>query len=236
MNRYLLLFLFLTFPLLGDIYLRDNLKQAEPGDFIVTAQGKMFTLLHIHEKNGDDLIIEEVSVPENRMPSRQYTWRSWVEQSAPYHTSWVMYRVNLATGRMTQHYNFAKNEWRDMSNCENFLSTLLNLRMSKIPTNQRRRVGNSRRNWSPKMVVDGRTIPGVPFDAWRTHWPDDGSDLAGKTIEVFVPEENTKYPSYFPYWLQIKGFIGKAKVRIIDSGTNLKSPKQNVFLNVENES
>jgi hypothetical protein len=47
---------------------------------------------------------------------------------------------------------------------------------------------------------------------------------SGKSIEVYVPHENNKYPSYFPYWLQISGLISNAKVRIIDSGTGMISP------------
>ena len=43
-------------------------------------------------------------------------------------------------------------------------------------------------------------------------------------IEVYVPHESNKYPAYFPYWLQISGMVGKAKVRIVDSGSQLASP------------
>jgi hypothetical protein len=72
--------------------------------------------------------------------------------------------------------------------------------------------------------VDGNNIPAVPFEAWQTHWPKDGTDLSGKSIEVYVPQENDKYPSYFPYWLQISGMVGNAKVRIVDSGSYMNSP------------
>lgn len=217
----------------NEMYLRDNLRRAKPGDYIVTAQNKTYTLLHIHSKVGDTLTIEEITVPANRIPQYDFYWKTWVSQNAPCNTSWVMYAINLQTGEMLEFYSFTKNGWYDLSQADNILSTLLNLKLSYIPPEQRKKVGpppvdgsrDWRSTWQPRMVVDGEPINGVAFDGWRTHWPKDGSELSGKAIEVYVPHENDKYPSYFPYWLQISGVIGKAKVRIIDSGTEMESPK-----------
>lgn len=214
------------------IYLRDNLKRAQKGDYIVTMQSKSYTLLHIYNKGENELTIEEITVPTSRIDTKNFSWKEWVKQGAPYNTAWVMYVVNLNSGQMRDFFSFTKNEWCDLSKADNFLSTLLNLRLQFIPPSERRKVGppppttvpDRRRLWQPQMVVDGQTVEGVAFDAWRTHWPKDGGQLSGKLIEVFVPEENDKYPSYFPYWLQISGLVGKAKVRIIDSGTALESP------------
>ena len=112
------------------------------------------------------------------------------------------------------------------------MSKLLNLKFTLIPENARKRVGprassgrESRPLWQPRMIVDGQPINGVLFDAWRTRWPADGSELSGKMIEVYLPKDTERYPAYFPYWLQINGAIGKAKVRIINSGNKLQSSK-----------
>jgi hypothetical protein len=145
----------------------------------------------------------------------------------------VIYDVNLSTAALENYFSFSKNSWYEIPEADNFLSTLLNLRLVKIPEGSRKRVGpvsdlpsNDRRPlWQPTMVVNGQTIQGVQFDGWRTSWPKDGGELSGKTIEVFTPQESSRYPSYFPYWLQISGMIGKAKVRIIDSGKGLVSPR-----------
>jgi hypothetical protein len=214
------------------IYLRDNLKQAKKGDYIVTVQNKMYTLLHIYDKVNNNLTIEEISVPMNRVPKNKGSWRDWIALGAPYNTSWVMYVIDLTTGRMNEFFSLSKNGWYDMPQSENFLSTLLNLRLNHIPLKDRKRIGTrneestleGRNVWQPQMIVEGHPVPGVFFEAWKAFWPNDGSPLSGKTIELFIPKENDKYPSYFPYWLQISGFIGKAKIRIIDSGSNLKSP------------
>lgn len=220
--------------LFGDtaVYLRDNLKKSKPGDFIVTAQNKTYTLLHIYDKSDQTITIEEVSAPAGKIPKGMSSWKSWIKQNAPGHTSWVIYTIDLTTGKMKENYSFTKNAWYAVSDADNYLSTLLNLRLVKIPLKDRKKVGPQpdsgpdwRVVWQPRMVVEGKEIPGVEFEGWRTRWPKDSTDLSGRTIEVYVPVENDKYPAYFPYWLQISGVIGKAKIRIIDSGQDLSSPR-----------
>jgi hypothetical protein len=211
----------------ADLYLRDNLQKATTGDFIVTAQNKTYTVLLVSKKSGNILNIEEISIPAQRK-KRNESWRQWVTSGAPCHTSWVMYQINLGTGKMEKFYSFDKKGWFEIREAENFLSKLLNLRMTKIPPHKMKRTGSTMhgkgRIWQPKMIFDGQVIPDVKFEAFRTRWPSDGSELSKKVIEVYLPDEMSGYTSYFPYWLQIKGVIGKAKVRIVDSGINLQSP------------
>lgn len=215
-----------------ELLLKDNLKRARPGDFLVTTQSKNFTLLIVRSKNEQMLSIEEITLPASKAPKGTTSWRKWVEEGAPGHTSWIMYNIDLPTGTMQQTFSFTKNEWVNIPQAQNFFSTLLNLKLKKIEDSERKRVGpppasdsrDRRRLWQPTLVVDGKTVTGVDFDAWRTRWPSDGGELSGKIIEIYVPLENDKYPSYFPYWLQISGVVGNAKVRIVDSGSGLVSP------------
>ena len=235
MQKFLTILLLFCCTYLGaqeSIFLRDNLKRAIKGDYIVTAHNKNFTLLHIYDKKDALITIEEITVPTQRMQGRFPSWKEWIRQRAPYNTSWIMYTVNLNTGQMQEYYSLTKNAWFDMSQADSFLSTLLNLRLELVPMKDRRRIGlppiigatDRRPYWQPRLVIDGQEVGGVIFDAWQTKWPKDNSELSGKSIEVYVPHENDKYPSYFPYWLQISGLISNAKVRIIDSGTGMVSP------------
>lgn len=215
-----------------NLYLRDNLQRARPGDFIVVSANKTDTVMHIYDKQDHVLTIEEIAVPDVRRRQQETNWKEWIQEGAPGHTSWVMYDIDTKTGEMMRYYSFSKNGWFDIPDADNFLSKLLNLKFSQIPLNERKRVGPRpisgpewRPIWQPRMIVNGKPISGVVFDAWKTQWPKDGSELSGKTIEVFLPRDNQAYPSYFPYWLQIIGAIGKAKIRIIDSGSQLSSPK-----------
>lgn len=216
-----------------EIYLRDNLMRAKPGDYLVTAQGNHCALLLIRDKTKTTLTIEEVTIPGERFPKELGSWRQWVENGAPGHTAWVVYEIAPGSGEMHKFFSFTKNGWCDIADGDNFLGTLLNLRLVRMDASSRRRVGpmpregckDQRPFWNPRVVVEGQTIKDVPFNSWKTRWPKDGSELSGKTIEVYLPKDGDKYPSYFPYWLQIGGVIGKAKVRIIDSGFSLRSPR-----------
>lgn len=215
----------LFFPLDGSLL--ENLNQAKQGDYIVTAQGKNFTLLHIYDRKENQLIVEEITVPSNAFKGRLISWKGWIMQRAPFNTAWVMYTVDLSNGKMLSYYSLTKNVWYDMTEAESFLTTLLNLKLEPIPSAKRRKIGAGGKNrplWQPLMVVDGKAIPGVEFNAYKTEWPKDNTELSGRCVEVYVPKESQKYPSYFPYWLEISGLVGNAKIRIIDSGINMDSP------------
>lgn len=214
------------------LFLRDNLKLAQPGDFIVISNQNTDTMMYMREKKGNILTVEEIAIPENKRKKHLMSWKEWVRQEAPDHTSWVLYDLDLQTGQMLRYYSFTKKGWYDIPEADNFLFKLLNLKFSLIPDSQRKRVGprgkgpDFRPLWQPVMKIDGKVIKGVAFDAWQTRWPKDGGDLSGKSIEVYLPQQGQSYPSYFPYWLQISGAIGKAKIRIIDSGYSLYFPKR----------
>lgn len=240
MTRFLvplLCFLICLFGWVGadPLHLKDNLQQALPGDFLVISANKTITVMHIYDKQAGILIVEEIAVPEGRKPQK-ISWREWVENNAPGNTSWVMYEIDLYTGRMLRYYSFSKQGWFEIAEADNFLSKMLNLRLSPIPDKDRKKIGtklfatDDSRFWQPPLVVDGQLIRGVKFDAWRTRWPKDSSDLSGKAIELYLPQDNQAFPSYFPYWLQINGVPGRARVRMIDSGAGLRSPMPPVMM------
>ena len=215
-----------------ELLLRDNFKKAKAGDYLVILANKTQTLMHISDRKQNIITIEEISIPEGRKPSC-LSWREWVNQGAIGNTSWVIYELDLNTGGMLRYYSFTKNNWFEIPEADNFISKLFNLRLTKIPDYVRKKIGpkpfsgpDYRSFWQPRMVIDGKFMKGVPFDAWQTRWPKDQSELAGKTIEIYLPQNSDLYRAYFPYWLQINGAIGKAKIRMIDSGVNLTSPRK----------
>lgn len=211
--------------------LKENLMRARVGDYIVAYLNKNFTLLHIFSKEDSILTIEEMTIPANRV-NPSMSWKNWVKEGAPGHTNWILYRINAASGEMREGYSVSQQAWLNLSQGNHFLPTLLNIHLNYLPEQERKRVGNAsetgpdrRSIWQPKMVYEGQVIKDVSFSAWRTRWPKDNSQLSGKLIDIYVPEENTKYPSYFPYWLQIRGMSGcKATIHITDSGSHLVSP------------
>jgi hypothetical protein len=210
-----------------ETYLRSNLPLAQVGDYIVTNQNKTYTVLLIDSIQQNEIAIEEITVPINRFNSN-YSWKDWIAQDGPGNTAWVRYVINTQTGEMKEFFSYTKNGYYQLPESDNFISTLLNIRLKKVPITERKKVGprpppsapDRRPYWQPKLVFEGQVIPNVPFDSWRAFWPKDGSELSGKIIEIYLPQNMGEYPAYFPYWLQVSGIVGKAKVHIIDSGKN----------------
>lgn len=212
------------------LILKSELKSAKAGDYIVFEQDRLITLMHIHSIDAHTITIEEVSVQEKRAP--KIPWKEWIIKGAPKNNSWIMYEVDLKSGQILQSYSFSKNCWLESLPGENFLPTLLNLHFSRIPLDERKRVGKAppqgerdrRSLWNPPMIAEGKFIPHVKFEGWRAKWPKDTSPLSQTTIEIYLPIGYPDLPSYFPYWLQLSDQFATAKLHIIDSGTGLTSP------------
>jgi hypothetical protein len=215
----------------ASLFLKERLSQAQPGQYVVTAHRNHYTLLHIQEKDPRTLVIEEITIPAHRVPSSGFSWKQWVADEAPGHTHWVLYRVDMDMGKIVQTYSLMTHRWLSVTSQENYLPTLLSLEFTHLPINRRKSItylaemGSAGRNipWQPRLVKEGEIISGVSFEAWSAVWPQDQGELSGKTIEIYLPVDQDAYISYFPYWLQIKGSLGKAVIRAIDSGSNLVS-------------
>lgn len=234
---------FLVFCFLGsvvfssELQLKNKLAEAEPGSYIVTEQNKNFTLIYVQDRLDQKIVIEEVTIPAPRYARHPVPWRHWFEGGAPGHTSWTMSQIDLATGRFEETFSFTHQGWVNLSGSTPFLTTLLNLTFYSVPDERKRRIGippgfnkpDLRPFWNPCLIVDGQRYTHIPFTVWRTKWPADGSDLARKMIEIYLPEvvddpSIPHYPTYFPYWIEVEGAIGSARVRVIDSGTGARSP------------
>jgi hypothetical protein len=242
MRYFLFLILFLCVVANGsEVCLRGKLAQAPEGSFLVLEQNKIFTFFHIHQRSETALIFEEVSIPAATVGKKGMNWKAWFESGAPGHTCWLMSEIDLSSGACKETFSFTHKGWIDTSDSNSFLTTLLNLRFFEIPREDRRKVGlappyhqeDRRPIWHPRLVVEGHIIPYIAFRAYKARWPADGSELSRKDVEIYLPEpqanqENSPYPLYFPYWLEIEGKIGSAKVRVIDSGFNACSPKSSL--------
>lgn len=230
------LMLCLSLSLGANIFLKDKLAEAEPGSYIVLEQNKIFTFLHIYSKEGGKIILEEVSIPASSFQSYRCGFKEWFESGAPGHTGWLLSEINLKTGMIEEAFSFTHQGWVDMSDSSVFLNTLLNLSFSEVPAQERRRVGSPpgynrpdhRPIWHPRLIVEGQCIPRIPFTAYKARWPSDSSELSRKTIEIYLPDPSAGYwyPAYFPYWLEVDGKIGSAKIRVVDSGLSAESPKE----------
>lgn len=228
------LFLILSTLLFGaDFRLKDRLEKAKPGDYIVTESNHMVTLLSVRSHTSSSLILEEISAPLQNLKKRPSSWPEWVKCKAPGHTSWSMLEMDLENGQILECYSFTRSAWIHLSAKESLIATLSHLPMKKIAPNDRRRIGpppltgetDIRKIWNPPLIVEGEKIEDATFDAYQTSWPEDGSELSGKTVALYFDKEK-KFP--FPFWVHVETSHLTGALRTIDSGKNLTSPYPNL--------
>jgi hypothetical protein len=139
-----------------------------------------------------------------------------------------MMEINLQEREIIEAYSFTKAAWISTSTKDNFLANLLNLSLALIPNENLRRIGpapldgepDRRKIWTPPLFVDGKQIKPVSFHAYETVWPQDGSEMSGKTMHLYFDKETL---SPFPYWIQVDAGQITASLRAVDSGHHLPS-------------
>jgi hypothetical protein len=221
------LFLFIFFfqvanTFLGAFELKTRLTTAAPGDFIVYQYKSHITLVRIAKHSPNELVIEEITAPKG-----DYNWQEWLNKNAPEHTSWTITTLEPTTLKTLSSYSLDEPSAVATTDLQ-FLPTLLKLQLQSIPTDEQKKIGaepmagevDMRKIWHPKIMWKGKSID-IPIDAFKAMWPKDESELAGKIIEVYIPQKEAL--SYFPYWIEIGSGPLKAKVQAIDSGSGLSS-------------
>lgn len=228
MLKILATFLFLS-PLCccaESFQLKKVLERGKVGEFVVAAHQKNYTLWHIKDRQEHCLLLEEISVPIKRVCLGDNGWQGWVDAGAPQHIGWVMYSLNLLSGHVMGIYSVNQGCWLSQEIPNRFLSTLLNVHFYPVAAQERRRMGKSCAQtapyWNPPLFYRGEEVPDQPFDQYITRWPTDGTELSNKKVEIYLLQSE-KFPSFFPYWLQVSGGFGKACIRIVDSGCCLKT-------------
>ncbi|MBS0623276.1 MAG: hypothetical protein JSS62_01480 [Verrucomicrobia bacterium] len=235
MKKILIVFVLslVSFCYAEQFQLKSLLQQAQPGSYLVTQQGKTASLLHIKDKNNDFLVLEEATIPLCDFQRQKLSWKNWFEQGGHGHTLWTISVMNLHTGCFEQTYSYTHQSWIELSETNSFLATLMNLNFTETPAYERKKVGlppgygkpDHRALWMPRAVIDGHAVHTICFKAYRTRWPHDQSELSSRIIEIYLPEDLSECPAFFPYWLEVEGRLGNAKLRVIDSGAEIQSPR-----------
>ncbi len=208
-----------------DSPLLDRLERAKNGDFTVLEAGKTITLLAVRAKTERSLVIEEISAPADVVVKKNGTWGEWVKTHAPGHTSWSMMEIDLKTREIVECYSFSKSAWISLHK-EHFLLGLLQLPLTPVAANQRRRIGplpqegeaDRRGIWNPPLMIDGKKLDHALFDVFQALWPQDGSELGGQTVSLYF---DVGRQSLVPSWIQVDTAHATASMRAIDSGKNL---------------
>lgn len=219
-----------------DFAIAQSLKKAQTGDYLVSTHGKNFTLFHIFDSRDNTLVIEEISAPLSEVKKIKGLWQEWINRHAPGHLSWVMYELDLNTTNIEQMYSFSQRCWQKIYPQEQIFPTLISLQFKLIPDSHRKKAGpppplempDDRSIWNPPIFYYGKKIKLATCNAYQALWPQDGSELANKKIEIYLPQDSEKVPNYFPFWVQASNHFAQAKMRVIDSGRGLKSIHTNL--------
>ncbi len=240
MFKALILFLLFQATILFGFDLKEKLCQGQVGSYVITEHNKIYTLLHVHSKIGTTLAIEEISVPSAQAPKEN--WKDWVKGGAPGHTSWLMYHIDLEQAAITECYSFSHGGFLSLEPNQSFLTTLMQLKLVFLSENERIQKGPSQRAgtiqqekpWSPPQFKDGKKVIAPQFDVYQGMWPSDQTELSGKQVTLYFDQANPTFP--FPYWIQVRDGGMKFKMRVIDSGDFLESPKEKISSATQSES
>lgn len=228
----LFLILFCSCLRAEDIFLKDSLLEAKAGNYVVILQNKNFSLLRIFQVQNNALIIEEISAPIKLKSKIGGDWQKWLNSKAPGHISWVLYELNFDNRQIEDIYSCTQKSWKKVFPQEQIFPTLVDLKFSSIAKQRRKRVGppvpsgliDDRPLWQPPIFYEGKKVEGILCQAYSAYWPNDGTDLSGKKIDIFLAKGQEKIHRYFPIWMQVSDKIAHTKLRVIDSGDYLESP------------
>ncbi|HSW72748.1 MAG TPA: hypothetical protein VLG44_05020 [Chlamydiales bacterium] len=225
MKKLLLaLALSLTFSLFSESIIKKRITNAPVGSYIVFEQGKTATLLSIQEINDSILVLEEISCPTS-LTSKISNWQNWINDRAPGHTSWVMYKIDLQKAKMLECFSFSRSSWIPIEGQEHFLTLLLKTSLTKVV--ERKKIGlppmpgemDLRPIWNPPFFYEGKK-KSLSFEAYEMEWPKDDTELSQKLITAYFDNSNL---SPFPVWVQISNDHIAVFAREIDAGTGLVS-------------
>lgn len=209
--------------------IKTRLRTAQNGDYLVFESNKIITVLSIRALSSDSVTFEEISIPSQTLKKHPSSWAEWVKNKAPGHTSWAMTEIDLHSGQIIECYSFSRSSWIQLSSKESLFSTLLQLPLQLMDPQKQPRIGppppqgelDVRKIWAPPLYFEGKKKNNPHFDAYETNWPQDGTELSGKTVSLYFDQE-TKFP--FPFWIQVEASYATVSIRAIDSGKNLPSP------------
>ncbi|HSX26354.1 MAG TPA: hypothetical protein VLE89_05035 [Chlamydiales bacterium] len=234
MKNWCFCFLLLSSALIGkEFHLKERVEGAKAGDYVVTEANKMITLLAIRSITPHSVVLEEISAPAGNLKKTPCSWSEWVKAKAPGHTSWSMIEIDLKTGQLLECYSFTRASWIQLSRQESLFATLLQLPLKPLDLDKRRRIGppptpgeeDHRKEWNPPLVYEGKKMDNALFEVFETVWPQDGTELAGKSVSLYFDQEK-KFP--LPYWIQIDTAHAVASMRTIDAGKGLSSPYRSI--------
>jgi len=221
---YIFILLF-SYVFAENITLKEKLTNSKKGDFIVYEHNKIYSLLSIFDMQNETIILEEITIPKNKF-NKNLTFTKWAENKAKKHTSWTIYEIDLKKNKIINAFSVSRNCFINLMNNESLITALLDLKLKKLDFEERKKIGpppqtnemDRRAIWNPTKIVNSKKIKKPFFHAFRSIWPDDGSEFAYKIFDIYFDDSFC-----FPYFIDINNGHISYIIKAIDSGTDLKS-------------
>ena len=206
--------------------IKNKFSTAKKGDYIVTLQNNIYSLLLVQDIKNETITISEISIPKNKV-KKKFSWRVWVEKNAPSNTSWNIYEIDLKNQKVLKCFSVSRNSFLNLENNDTFFLTLLNLKLLPLEKDKRKKIGPPPKNgqmdtrsiWNPKVKIDGKPKK-INFNVYQAAWPKDKTSFSGKILDIYFNED---FP--FPFWIQVKGSHLEFMLKTMDSGKDLKFSK-----------
>lgn len=226
----ILFFIFIHTLLSANPTLKSRLLKANKGDFVVTAQGSVYSLLMVRDISKQEITLEEIDIEQTNIDLKKIKWQDWVNNKAPGSTSWMTMTIDLENNNIRECFSYTQKQWLFIEKSDYLFANLLSLPLRATKDHERKKIGpapspgeiDRRKLWHPQVIRSGKKIKDPHFEVLRTKWPQDKTRLAGCIFELYLDAENPSFP--FPYWMEVQHPHFTFKVRTIDSGSGLQSP------------
>lgn len=205
--------------------LKSRFDHAQIGDYLVTEQDKNLCLLFVRYLDQDTLVIDEMTFNEHDLPKGFKKWQQAAFGNA-YPVSWISFQFNKQTGILEDAYNFNEKSWLEFREEDVFLKGLLNLDLTLVKDQERKKIGASpkdgdpdlRKCWCPPLVINGEKYPKPSYDVYKGRWAQDSSLLSQCHIDMYFSKADPSLP--FPTWIEINNGHYGFKLKGIDAGHN----------------
>jgi hypothetical protein len=214
--------------------LQDKIEAASlqgyQGAYIVTRHKSTVSFLRLHSYKAPYLYLEEISAPLKSVQELKLPWSTWLENQAPHHTSWIIYKIHLPSSLVMSGFCFVKHSFLALTEETLFLPKLFSLPLEEVSASERKKIGpkpedeieDRRKLWNPQKFFEGIKDTTAQFSVKRATWPNDSSLLSLKSIDVYFDAKNPLFP--FPYWIEVGDGYNSLHFQAIDSGICKRSP------------
>ena len=203
---------FLTCPLFSET-VSNRLNSLESGSCIIYELPQSVIAITVTKKDTHQVSLEAVTATKDVLNRENMaSYLAWCHAGMPSASFRDELTFSLPDGKLAKTSSTVHNEW---------LLTLLQLSMEKVPSASRKRAGPTpmpgetdlRPVWQPRILVGGKRLDTIST-AYSVHWPEDGTSLANKEIILYFPDSKEAV-SGLPYWIESPS--SQYKVYVVDS-------------------